>query len=412
MKVLIIHQNFPAQYLYLAPALVQDGHEVVALSMCDKPVTLPGVRTINHTVALPADSALAALGRDERSAYAKTLCGRGTAKVIRDLAASGFIPDVVLAHPGWGEALFVKDVLPRARLGLYCEYYYSARDGDVAFDPEFGAADPDVGIRLRIKNTHLLHPLVEADAGIAPTRFQRDRHPVALRDKIAVIHDGIDTDRFAPDPEATVHLRVAGVSLSPGEEVITFVARNLEPYRGYHIFMRALPEILAARPKARAVIVGGNGVSYGASPPPGQNWKDLFLGEVKGRLDMSRVHFVGHLPHRVLTQLFQVSAVHVYLTYPFVLSWSLLEAMSIGCLVVGSRTAPIEEFVRHGENGLLVDFFDIKGLAGTVVAALAEPERYRSLRQAARETITARYDLTRHCLPEQMGWVSRLADGG
>jgi len=182
-----------------------------------------------------------------------------------------------------------------------------------------------------------------------------------LQQKINVVHEGINTARCAPDPTATIHLRNNTITLKPGDEVITFVNRNLEPYRGYHIFMRALPAVLKARPNARVIIVGGDEISYGGPPHPkvGPTWREIFFRQVRDQLDLSRVHFVGKIPYSVFVQLMQVSAVHAYLTYPFVLSWSMLEAMSCGALVLGSRTAPVEEVIRDGENGVLLDFFDV-----------------------------------------------------
>ena len=203
--------------------------------------------------------------------------------------------------------------------------------------------------------------------------------------------------------------RVVGPVLRPGDEVVTFVARQLEPYRGYHIFMRALPLLQKLRPNVRVVIVGADGTSYGAAPPKGQTWKNIFLAEVQDKLDMERVHFVGRVPHDVLTQLMQVSALHIYLTYPFVLSWSLLEAMSIGCLVLGSDTAPVREVIQHGRNGLLTPFFDVEALANSAADALARGKDLQSLREAARATVVEGFDLATHCLPEQVAMLEKLA---
>jgi glycosyltransferase involved in cell wall biosynthesis len=224
-----------------------------------------------------------------------------------------------------------------------------------------------------------------------------------------VIHDGIDTDRFAPDPGASIKLQQAQVELKHGDEVVTFVARQLEPYRGYHIFMRSLARLQRLRPKARVVIVGGDGTAYGASPPAGSTWKNIFLNEVKGELDMSRVHFVGQVPHPLLQRLLQVSAVHAYLTYPFVLSWSMLEAMSQGALMVASSTGPVQEVIEHGRNGLLVDFFDHQALADTMAEALTRQQELQPLRQAARQTVAELYDLRRVCLPDMLKFVEQAA---
>ncbi|UMR32098.1 glycosyltransferase [Massilia sp. MB5] len=399
-RFLFIHQNFPGQFRHLAPALAADGHEVVALGMRAQSEALPGVHYVCHHLADGAGATVPA--PQLRDLYGKLLRGESAADSLQRLKEQGFTPDVIFVHPGWGEGLFAQDVFPRARLLVYAEYYYGAEGGDSHFDPEFSAAATlQSRQRLRLRNTHLLHAMTSADAGLSPTRFQRDRHPDWFRQRISVIHDGIDSQRFRPDARARVTLSKAGLVLRPGDEVVTFVARHLEPYRGYHIFMRALPELQRLRPNARIVIVGGDGVSYGAAPPKGQSWKAIFRDEVAARLDMSRIHFVGKVPHALLTQLMQVSAVYSYLTYPFVLSWSLMEAMSVGCLIVASRTAPVEEVIEHGVNGLLTDFFDPQALAESLADALQRRASLGHLREAARNTIVQGYDLQRHCLPAQ-----------
>lgn len=402
-KYLFIHQNFPGQFKHLAPALAAQGHEVVGLGMNKSTEPLPGVRYYSHAVAAPRHAHRPP--PRVQDLHTTILRGESAAAQLEVLRQEGFVPDVVFVHPGWGEALFVKDVFPQAKLLVYAEFFYDANGGDSFFDPEFSQRSMARLQRLRLRNTHLLHAMSAADGALSPTRFQRDRHPAWCRERISVIHDGIDTDHFRPDPTAFVTLQSAGVTLRPGDEVVTFVARQLEPYRGYHVFMRALPLLQKLRPNARVVIVGGDSVSYGSAPPPGKSWKQIFRDEVAAQLDMNRIHFVGKLPHAVLTQLMQVSAVHTYLTYPFVLSWSLLEAMSLGCLIVASRTAPVEEVIEHGRNGLLVDFFDHQALAQTIADALERRDSLHGLRDAARQTIIDGYDLKRQCLPALLSFV-------
>ena len=401
-KYLFIHQNFPGQFKHLAPALAAQGHEVVGLGMCEPAVAMPGVRYLRHAVETATDRAAPHQLKDLQS---KVLRGESAAAAMQALKDEGYAPDVVFVHPGWGEAFFVKDVFPKAKLLVYAEYYYALEGGDSFFDPEFSRPSVAAVRRLRLRNTHLLHAMSVADGALSPTTFQRDRHPAWFRERISVIHDGIDTARFRPDAHASVQLRSAGLTLRAGDEVVVFVARQLEPYRGYHIFMRALPELLKRRPNARVVIVGGDGVSYGAAPPKGKTWKQIFRDEVAGRIDADRVHFVGKVPHEVLTQLMQVAAVYTYLTYPFVLSWSLMEAMSCGCLIVASDTAPVREVIEHGRNGLLVDFFDHEALAAAVADALERRDSMRALREAARKTVVERYDLKTQCLPALLRFV-------
>jgi glycosyltransferase involved in cell wall biosynthesis len=403
MKYLFVHQNFPGQFRHLAPALAARGHEVWALGINAPETTLPGVRHL--LVKGPSTGEKVQRTAPElRELHAKFVRGQATAEALRGLTKQGFVPDVIYSHPGWGESMFLRDVCPSARQIVFAEYYYGSAGGDTAFDPEFSTPSDAALMRSRVKNTHLLHALSMADAAVSPTEFQRSQHPAWAQARMEVIHDGIDTPRFAPDPKAVVKLRKAGLTLRPGDEVVTFVARQLEPYRGYHIFMRSLAKLQKLRPQAQVVIVGGDGVSYGAAPPAGKTWRQIFVEEVASGIDARRVHFVGRVKHELLTQLMQVSAAHVYLTYPFVLSWSLLEAMSIGCMVIGSDTAPVREVITHGQTGWLTDFFDADALAHTVAQALAQraqPE-LSAMRQAARRHAIERFDLHSVCLPRQL----------
>jgi len=262
-----------------------------------------------------------------------------------------------------------------------------------------------------MKNASSLMHFDLADAGIAPTAWQASTFPTVFRDKITVVHDGIDTQAVAPNVNACLVLDGIG-SLSRADEVITFVARNLEPYRGYHVFMRALPALLRQRPQARVLIVGANGTSYGASPPAGTTWQAKFAQEARAQMpdaDWARVHFCGQLPYAQFVAMLQISKVHVYLTYPFVLSWSLLEAMSAGCAMVASNTAPVQEAITHGETGHLVDFFDGQALVEEVCTLLESPELRQRLGTAARAAVVARYDLKTVCLPRQIAWIENLA---
>ena len=413
MNILFVHQNFPGQFKHLAPAMASQGHRVVALHLNTCP-SMPGVELVRYAVS----------GRPGQGTHrwmadleVKTLRGEAAWKAAVKLREQGFVPDVIVAHPGWGESLFLQQVWPQARLGIYCEFFYQAEGADTGFDPEFAAPEADNACRLQMKNANYELHFPRAHAGIAPTHWQASLFPEPFASRIAVIHDGIRTDQIKPDAHASIRVQTQQglVQLGQNDEVITFVNRNLEPYRGYHQFMRALPAILKARPQARVVIIGGNEVSYGAAPPRGpegqaQTWHEIFLNEVKGELDLSRVHFVGKVPYADFLRVLQVSTVHVYLTYPFVLSWSLLEAMSAGCAIVASDTAPVREAIRHGETGKLVDFFDPAALAQQVIALCDDPAERARLGAQARAFAVAHYDLETRCLPGQMAWVERLAD--
>ncbi len=413
MNILFVHQNFPGQFKHLAPALAQAGHQVVALHINACP-PLPGVRLVRYQ---PQARSGQGTHRWLVDLETKTIRGEAAYLAARQLQQGGFNPDVIVAHPGWGESLFLQQVWPKARLGIYCEFFYRAEGGDVGFDPEFPSTDPDAACRLQLKNANYELHFALAHAGLAPTQWQASLFPESFASRLSVIHDGIRTDQVRPDAQARVQLKTANGPLSLGrdDEVITFVNRNLEPYRGYHQFMRALPALLKARPKARVLIIGGNDVSYGAAPPPGptgkaQTWREIFLNEVKDQLDLSRVHFVGKVPYVDFLRVLQVSTVHVYLTYPFVLSWSLLEAMSVGCAIVASNTAPVREAIRHGETGQLVDFFDPSALAEQVIALCDNPAERVRLGAQARAFAVENYDLQTRCLPRQIEWVTQLAE--
>jgi glycosyltransferase involved in cell wall biosynthesis len=331
------------------------------------------------------------------------------AKAALEIQRRGFRPDIICCHPGWGEGLFLRDVFPDAKLLYYWEFYYTAEGADVGFDPP-GPVSLDEAARVRMMNaTHLLS-LQAADWGHAPTAWQRSRFPDWARERISVIHEGVDTHALRPDPNAAFRLP-DGRTLRPGDEVISFVARGLEPYRGFHVFLRALPEIMAARPELQVVVVGGDDPHYGSKPPDGTNWRRVLLAELEGRLDTARLHFTGKVPHAMLNALFSITRAHIYLTYPFVLSWSMLEAMAAEALVIGSATAPVEEVIRHGQNGLLVDFFDPGALAQTTIEVLRRPGEHRALRRAARETVVTRFDLRGVCLPRLLDLVVDLAEG-
>ena len=409
MKILFIHQNFPGQFKYLAPALVQQGHTVVGMTMQKTDAKdWQGVQLYRYAAKRGTTPNVHPWISDfETKAIRAEACFRAALK----LKADGFTPDVIVAHHGWGESLFLKDVWPNAKLAIYCEFYYHPHGADVGFDPEFPATDEGEVCRLRLKNLNNLLHFEVASAGISPTHWQASTFPEPFRSKITVVHDGIDTASLAPNPNVSLTLN-GNLVLTKRDEVITFVNRNLQPYRGYHIFMRALPEILKRRPKARVMIVGADDVSYGARPANGQKWKDIFAKEVRPLIsdaDWSRVHFLGHVPYTVFIPLLQLSSVHVYLTYPFVLSWSLLEAMSVGCAIVASDTQPLHEAIKHNETGRLVDFFDVPKLVDEVCGLLDDPDNRARLGANARAFAQANYDLQTVCLPRQLEWVQTLA---
>ncbi|SFD70146.1 glycosyltransferase family 4 protein [Roseivivax sediminis] len=410
MKILIIHQNFPGQYKYLAPALVKRGHEVASLTpKVDKPTNWKGVKVLPYKIKGNSTRGIHPWLQDFET---KILRGTSCYQGALELKARGFAPDVILAHHGWGESMFLKDVWPNARLGLYCELYHLTTEEFARFDPEFDRGTPDLdAMRIRLKNlNNRIHEEI-MDAGVSPTRFQASTFPERWQDRITVTHDGIFTDEVKPNPDARLEV-TDGRVLTRDDEVITFINRNLEPYRGYHVFMRALPEILRRRPNAHVVMLGGDEVSYGAKAPDGKTWKQIFIDEVRGQIpdaDWARVHYLGRVPYDRFLAMMQVSQAHVYLTYPFVLSWSLLEAMSAECAILASDTRPVREVLTEDETGWMVDFFDREALVDRLCALLDDPETRARLGRNARAFVQQNYDLRTVCLPEHVAWVERLA---
>lgn len=398
MEILFVHPNFPGQFRKVAAALAREpGIRVVGVgdeSWMKDVVPLEGVPVIAYPDPGEGEAPSHPWARKFDAAV------RRGQQVIATLAAyksEGLEPDVIVTHPGWGDAFFLRDFFPGAKVVGLFEYYYHARGADVGFDPEFPGSFDDI-FRLRVLNATQLLALDSCDEGFCPTQWQRSRFPAVWQDRLGLMHEGVDTRAVCPDPAAQVQL-ADGTLLKAGDEVLTFVSRNLEPYRGYHVFMRALPAILAARPDCHVVIVGAEGAAYGPPSRSGTSYRQRYLDEVREDLDMSRVHFTGTLPHADYVRVLQISRLHVYLTYPFILSWSMLEAMAAGCLVLASATAPVEEVITEGENGLLFPFHSPGTLAARAIDALGNPAGHDALRRAARQTIVDRYDFETVSLP-------------
>lgn len=384
MNVLLVHQNFPGQFLHLARRLsAMPGVNLMAICR-DTAASVPGVSTLRYSLHREVKNGT---HHYLRSFESGVLHGQAVLRSLLELKRSGYKPDVVVAHAGWGEATFVKDVFPDCRYVGFFEFFYRAEGADVGFDPE-DSVTMDERARLRCRNALHLVNLEAVDVGVSPTAWQRSVHPEALQSKLHVIHEGIDTRVAAPRADASFTL-ASGQVLTRKDKVVTYIGRNLEPYRGFPQMMRLTEKLCALRGDVHVVVVGGDGISYGRPPQDAASWKEKMLRECN--LDEKRVHFTGMLPYAKYLDVLAISSAHVYLTYPFVLSWSMMEAMSSGCLVIGSDTQPVRELIRHGENGLLVDFFDVEAQLQAVLAVLDKPDEFAALRASARETIVSSY---------------------
>lgn len=408
MIYLFIHQNFPGQYKHLIRHLADDPANTVYFISQPNANWMQGVVKLVYYPDLTSPLQCHPYTIDFELAVRH---GTAVANSLRMLKEQGVTPDIILGHSGWGETLFVKDIYPDVPLLAYFEFFYHHEGVDVDFDPEFPSS-PDDSARLRVRNAVNLLSFQSADWGNTPTKWQQSLYPPEMQSRISVIHEGIDTDLIKPDSNAWLQLDRENLILTRKDEIITYVARNLEPYRGFHVFMRALPEIQRRRPNARILIVGGDDVSYGSPLRSGISFRQHMLAELEGQLDLSRIHFLGQLPYENYISLLQVSSVHVYLTYPFVLSWSLLEAMAAGCVIVGSRTPPVQEVIEDGVNGFLVDFFDTEEIAGMVEKVLRNIGKTHKNGVSARRTVVEGYDLEARVLPLWESLTHSLAEDG
>ena len=397
---IFIHQNMPAQFFHMVQYLRDEGHRIYFITR-NKPNQLANVTKVLYDVSREAS---------EKTHHYLTAAENGILhaqavfRSLENLKRNGVQPDIIVGHAGWGETLLVKDAFPDVPLLSYFEFYYRAHGQDLNFDPEHPSSI-DAIISTAFKNTTCLHAFNACDWGITPTQWQLNTHPSYFHSKMSVIHEGIDTQAIKPNPDASFTTE-SGKQLRPGQKIVTFVARSLEPYRGFHTFMRAIPEIQRRHPDAEIIIVGSERNGYGRKLAEGDSYKKQLLAEVS--LNADKVHFTGHLVTEPFRAVMAISAAHVYLTYPFVLSWSMLESLATGCLVIGSRTAPVEEVIVDRKNGLLVDFPDPRALADTVCEVLARPQQFEHLRRAARETAVARYDLRTVTLPRQLALLNSM----
>ena len=420
--ILFIHQNFPAQFKSLAPELANNkSYEIHTLAaktdntIKNPPDYVSSMKNISHHHYVIDKGSSSKIHLFAQEFETKMIRAEAVAKKCFALKESGLNPDLVIDHPGWGETFFIKEIWPNCKLLSYFEFYYNTRNSDVDFDVnevELPLTGFDLFARLRARNAPGLMSYLEADQLISPTSFQRSTAPIFLQKKIKVVHDGIDTNIIKPFKSGEINIENSHglkINLSKKNKIITFVNRNLEPYRGYHSFMRSLPNIQKEHPDAYILIIGGDQVSYGSASPSGRSYKDIYLEEVKDNLvDLEKVIFLGKVDYANFLTVIGLSSVHVYLTYPFVLSWSMLEAMALESIVVGSKTGPVEEIIKDKVNGLLVDFFDINEISSTVNDVLHNPEKYKKIRKNARKTIIDKYDLKNVSLPKQLNLIKDL----
>lgn len=412
-KILFVHQNFPGQYKHIYKSLVKKGFDVHSLSI--KKYNGDGIN--NHYYELLSLSS-ENINQWAQEFEAKMIRADSALKKCLQMRDDGFYPDLIIGHPGWGETFFMKEVWPESKLLTYVEFYYKTINCDIDFDKAVIEDDLNLDFdkfyefnkyKLAARNSPFLSTYALSDYLVSPTQFQKNLVPKSLRGNIEVIHDGIDTNILKPNPK--VKVLVNGKKYSKSDKIITYVSRSLDPYRGFHIFMKAIPKILKENPDASIFIVGDDKThGYGAKPKGDRNYKEIYYSKIKDQIkgDEDRLFFFGQVQYDLFIKLMQISSVHIYLSYPFVLSWSMLEAMAMEALIIGSKTKPVEEVIKDNKNGLLVDFFDYKKLSLMVTDVLNNPEKYSSIKKEARKTIVDNYDLEKVCLPKQIEIFEKL----
>ncbi|HET6970647.1 MAG TPA: glycosyltransferase [Phenylobacterium sp.] len=400
--VLFVHNNFPGQFQDLAQALSERGAPCAAIAQAHAH-GMGKVRMARFQLARGSTPGIAPLAV---RAEADLIRARGAYDAAKALKAEGWDPAIIVGHPGWGEMTFLADVFPRARRVAFAEFYYRGRGYDVGFDTEFLPFDDEAVLRAEAKNMAMAMAYGEADAIVAPTEFQASLLPPVFRREARVIHEGVDVEAIRPAP-AEPFLLDDGRVIAPGTPVVTHVNNKMEPLRGLHILARALPRLLAEVPDAQVLIVGQESQrAYGGTAPEGRSWRDVCFEGVD--YDPARVHFLGRVPHARMLAALRLGVAHVYYTYPFVLSWSLAEAMAAGCYVIGSDTPPLHDAIEDGVNGRLLPFFDVAALSEALVAACRDPAASAPLRAAARQTAVAKFS---HAKGRE-AWIALLRELG
>lgn len=402
MKFLFLHRNFPAQFKHLALALAKDKkNEVVFVTNNTETKSFGGIKKYSYKLKRKVPNNC---HRYLRFYEESIIHGQSAAEVMISLKQQGFVPDVIFGH-SWGSSLFVKEVFPDVPYVAHIEWYYNPENSDVDFGGK--VLDIDERASLKTKNSHILQDLVSCDWGISPTLWQKSQVPEVFRDKIKVIHEGIDTDFCKPDENVEFKVPNTDIILTRKDEVLTYATRGMEEYRGFPEFMKAASILMKQRPNLQVLVGGEDRVCYGKHLKD-DTFKKKMLRELE--FDESRLHFVGGLPYNEYVKLLQVSSAHVYLTYPFVLSWSFLEAMAAGCLIVASDTAPVTEVMQDKYSGLLVDFFNVDEIVEKVNEFLDHKDKYVLLRENAREKVVKNYDL-KMLLPKQIEFLKSVANG-
>lgn len=403
MNILIVHQNYPGQWREMLPRLCAGGRNKVVFLTQRKEIGEPK----DHVVVIYEAAHRAKPGGWRYSNMFENMTGNGigAAKACIELRKKGFTPDIIIGHTGWGEMTYLKEVWPKVPMVGSFEYYYIPKGGLFGFDKEF-PEKPDIAYLLHSNNAYLHLNHLTCDGRHTATKWQRSTYPERLREGIEVYHEGVRTDRLKPDHASDIKVMVGDYEMSRQDKIVTYVARGLEPARGFHIMMRALPRLQKLARDARVVIIGADEIFYGLKLPEGKTFRGIFTKELDGKVDWARVHFAGRVAYGDYVRLLQLARCHVYLTAPFVLSWSLLESMALEKTIVASGVDPVREVIEDDRTGLLVDFFAYEHLAEKVARVLKHPTHYRAIGEEARRYAVATFDFATTCFPAYVRFLN------
>ncbi len=387
MKILFIHDNYPAQFGAIGSWLAGRGWDVkfaTAWTGGDS-TDRRFIRYAAHRE--PTEGVHPYAAHFEKAA----INGQAAARSFITAREAGYVPDIIMAHSGWGSGMFARNIWPEAKFVAYLEWWYNYPATD---DLSLGTHKYNLHTALRQTTRNLPFHLDMTGAALClcPTEYQASQFPDDIRPKLTVLHDGVDMTMHAPAPAPVTH--AAGLDLTGMPEITTYFTRGMEPHRGFPQFMRALARLQADRPGLHAIVGGEDRVAYGTKLPEGESWKQRILAELDGRLDLSRIHWVGLQPRPEFVKVLQASHAHVYLTANFVLSWSMLDAMAIGCPMVVSDCPPVREYMSE-DTGLMVGLHDTDTLAVRIAEALDNREAMRARGQAARQVVADRCDKAR-----------------
>lgn len=397
MNIVFIHSNFPGQFRFLAERFGKDKRNktiFITSANTNKDRQIPGVRKIIVSEKMPEQKI--------DGQPLPTPPGLSVANGLAGLKKQKYIPDLIIGHSGSGTCFHVKDVFPGTPFLCFFEWFHSP---DNLYDNLNSTAEPDLKIRMNLRNRNLpvLADLHACDHGICPTSWQKSRFPKEFHSKLSVVHDGIDIGSFQPVKDQK--FKTGNLDLSGVEQLVTYTANVLAPYKGFQQFMESLPAVLEQKPNAHVVIVGADHVAVKDKSGNKASYKSLILEKVKP--DPHRVHFMDALTHEDYTRLLQASAVHVCLDSPLVVSKFLLQAMSCECLVIAPDIAPVKEVITDGVNGIIADFSSPDKIAEKIAACLDYPSFMTAVRQKARQTIVETYAVEKN-LPRQLDIMKKL----